>query len=60
MMPSMTAMPNSPTKPIAADTLNGVPVTASAKTPPVKAIGSARAASDISMSDRKLATATAE
>src|SRR3982074_2610087 len=39
MMPSITAIPNKAINPIAADTLNGVPVTKSAKTPPIMAMG---------------------
>ena len=54
MMPSMAAMPNSATKPIAADTLNGVPVRNSAKMPPISAIGITLAASSVSTSEPKL------
>jgi hypothetical protein len=39
MMPSMAAMPNSATKPMAAETENGVPVSARANIPPINAIG---------------------
>jgi hypothetical protein len=35
IMPSITAIPNKAIKPIAAETLNGVPVSKSAKTPPI-------------------------
>ena len=54
MMPSIAAMPNSATKPIAAETLNGVPVTNSAKMPPISAIGITLAASSVSLSEPKL------
>ena len=54
MMPSMAAMPNSATKPIAAETLNGVPVKNSAKMPPISAIGMTLAASSVSTSEQKL------
>src|SRR6266446_5234534 len=39
MMLSITEMPNSAMKPIAAEMLNGVPVKDSAKMPPISAIG---------------------
>ena len=48
MMPSMAAIPNRATKPIAAETLNGVPVRNSAKMPPIRAIGMTLAASSVS------------
>ena len=38
-MPFMAAIPNRAMKPIAAEMLNGVPVTASANIPPISAIG---------------------
>ena len=47
-MPSMAAMPNKATKPIAEETLNGVPVIHSAKMPPISAIGITLAASSAS------------
>ena len=53
MMPSIAAMPNSATKPIAADTLNGVPVKYSVKMPPISAIGMTLAASSISAIEPK-------
>ncbi len=54
-MPSITAMPNSATKPIAAEMLNAVPVSASASTPPTIAIGITLNASSVSASEEKLA-----
>ena len=51
-MPSMAAMPNRATKPIAAETLNGVPVRASAKTP-IRAIGMTLAANSSIDSEQK-------
>src|SRR5713226_3563260 len=48
MMPSITAMPNSATKPIAADTLNGKPEIRSPSTPPKIAIGITLMASSVS------------
>ena len=54
MMPSITEMPNRAMKPIAAETLNGVPVTNSAKMPPISAIGMTLAASSVSVSEEKL------
>ena len=53
MMPSMAAMPNKATKPIAADTLKGVPVMNSEKIPPISAIGMTLAASSVSMAEEK-------
>ncbi len=53
MIPSIAAIPNSATKPIAADTLNAVPVTNSASTPPISAIGITLAASAMSTRDPK-------
>ena len=53
-MPSMAAMPNSATKPIAAETLNGVPVRNSAKMPPIIAIGMTLAASSMSVTDAEV------
>ncbi len=47
-MPSIAAMPNSATKPIAEETLNAVPVTHSANMPPTSAIGITLAASSAS------------
>ena len=41
MMPFIAAIPNSATKPIAAEMLNGMSARNSASTPPVKAIGMA-------------------
>src|SRR6476619_438769 len=54
MMPSITAMPNSAIKPIAADTLKAVPVTSSPSTPPKIAIGITLMASSVSTIDPKL------
>ena len=54
MMPSITAMPNSAMKPIAADTLNGMPNTTSPTTPPKIAIGITLIASSVSVSEPKL------
>ena len=53
-MPSITAMPNSAMKPIAADTLNGMPVTNSPSTPPKIAIGITLIASSVSTIEPKL------
>ena len=53
MMPSMAAIPNRATKPIAAETLNAVPVSSSAKIPPISAIGMTLAASNASRNDAK-------
>ncbi len=47
-MPSMAAMPNNATNPMADDTLNGVPVTHRAKMPPSSAMGITLAASSAS------------
>ena len=47
-MPSMAAMPNNATKPMAEDTLNAVPVIRNAKMPPKIAIGITLAASNAS------------
>src|SRR2546423_1361688 len=54
MMPSMTATPNSATKPIAADTLNGMPDISSPRTPPKIAIGITLMASSVSTMEPKL------
>ena len=54
MMPSITEIPNNAIKPIAADTLNGVPVRISAKIPPTIAIGMTVSPSNVSASDEKL------
>jgi hypothetical protein len=54
-MPSITAMPNKATKPIAEEMLKAVPVNASASTPPMIAIGIAEKASRLSRIDPKLA-----
>ena len=54
-MPSITAMPNSATKPIAAEMLNAVPVRARASTPPTIAIGIAEKASRLSRIEPKFA-----
>ncbi len=48
MMLSITEIPNSAMKPIAADTLNGVPVSHSAKIPPIIAIGMTLSANSMS------------
>ena len=53
-MPSITAMPNSAMKPIAAETLNGMPVISSPSTPPKIAIGITLMASSVSMIEPKL------
>ena len=53
-MPSITAMPNSAMKPIAADTLNGMPVINSPSTPPKIAIGITLMASNVSTIEPKL------
>ena len=53
MIPFMAEMPNSATKPIAADTLNGAPVRNRAKMPPIRAIGMALAASSMSLTEPK-------
>ena len=54
MMPSITAMPKSAMNPIAADTLNGIPVTKSASTPPMIAMGMTLIASRVSVTEPKL------
>ena len=54
MMLSITEIPNKAIKPIAAETLNGVPVTNSAKMPPISAIGMTLSASSVSAMDEKL------
>ena len=53
-MPSITAMPNSAMKPIAADTLNGMPEINSPSTPPKIAIGITLIASNVSTIEPKL------
>ena len=53
-MPSITAIPNSAMKPIAADTLKGMPVTSSPSTPPKIAIGITLMASSVSIIEPKL------
>ncbi len=53
-MPSMTAIPNNAMKPIAAETLNGVPVSNSAKMPPIMAIGMTAMPSSVSVNEAKL------
>ena len=53
MMPSITAMPSSAMKPIAAETLNEVPVSDSARMPPAIAIGITLSASSESVTDEK-------
>ena len=53
-MPSITAMPNSAMKPIAADTLNGIPEIRSPSTPPKIAIGITLIASSVSIIEPKL------
>ena len=53
-MPSITAIPNSAINPIAADTLKGIPVTNSASTPPITAIGMTLMASSVSVIEPKL------
>ena len=53
-MPSITAMPNSAMKPIAADTLNGMPEINSPSTPPKIAIGITLMASSVSTIEPKL------
>ena len=52
-MPSITAMPNSAMKPIAAETLNGMPASSSPTTPPKIAIGITLIASKVSISEPK-------
>ncbi len=47
-MPFITEMPNSAMNPIAADTLNGMPVTARPKMPPITAIGMTLIANSVS------------
>jgi len=54
MMPSITAMPNSAMKPIAPDTLKGMPVISSPSTPPKIAIGITLIASSVSTIEPKL------
>ena len=53
MTPSITAMPNSAMKPIAADTLKGVPVSARENIPPIIAIGITLSVSSMSTMDEK-------
>ena len=53
-MPSITAIPNKAIKPIAAETLNGVPVSKSAKTPPIIAIGMTVTPRRVSVNEAKL------
>src|ERR1700730_4754927 len=53
IIPFIAEMPNSATKPIAADTLNGIPVRTRANIPPTKAIGMALAASIVSVIEPK-------
>src|SRR5262249_7427163 len=53
-MPSMTAMPNKAIKPIAAETLNAVPVRRSAKTPPIIAMGMTAMPRRVSVKEAKL------
>ena len=54
MMPSIAAMPNKATKPIAAETLKAVPVITRAKMPPTRVMGITLAASSVSVSVPKL------
>jgi len=54
-MPSITAMPNRATKPIAAEMEKAVPVKANASTPPMTASGMTENASSVSRNDEKLA-----
>src|SRR3978361_1709514 len=54
MMPSITAIPNSAMKPIAADTLNGIPDIRSPSAPPKIAIGITLMASRVSTIEPKL------
>ena len=53
-MPSITAMPNSAMKPIAAETLNGMPVIKRPSTPPKIAIGITLMANSVSTIEPKL------
>jgi hypothetical protein len=50
----MTAIPNNAIKPIAAETLNGVPVSKSAKTPPIIAMGMTAMPRRVSVKEAKL------
>ena len=50
----MTAIPNNAIKPMAADTLNGVPVRKSAKMPPIIAIGMTATPRRVSVNEAKL------
>src|SRR5215467_10831462 len=50
----MTAIPNKAIKPIAAETLNAVPVSKSAKTPPIMAMGMTAMPSRVSVNEAKL------
>ncbi len=54
MMPFITEMPNRPMKPIAAETLIGVPVSDRAKMPPTMAMGMTLSASRVSVIEAKL------
>ncbi len=54
MMPSITAMPNNAMKPIAADTLKGMPLSNRPSTPPNTAIGITLMASSVSTIEPKL------
>ena len=53
-MPFMAAIPKRAIKPMAADTLKGVPVAARVKMPPVRAIGITLMATSVSATDSKL------
>ena len=53
-MPSITEMPNSAMKPIAAETLNGIASRTSAKMPPTTAIGMTLMARSVSGTEPKL------
>src|SRR5260221_81167 len=55
MIPSITEIPKRPIKPIAAETLNGVPVKLRAKIPPISAIGITLIASSVSTNEEKFA-----
>ncbi len=53
-MAFITEMPNRPMKPMAAETLSGVPVRVRAKMPPIMAMGSTLAARRVSVRREKL------
>src|ERR1700730_13383199 len=53
MMPSITEMPNSAMNPIAAETLNGIPVSSNPTIPPNTAIGITLMVKTVSTTDPK-------